>query len=137
MNNKYISKIIIGAMLLMNLFVFSPAYAVNCGNNDLTYDTQTGLCVPAGQKDLSVNDFIIKVINVLLSVAAAIAVLFIIIGGFMYVTSAGNAEQAEKGRTTLVNAVIGLIIIILAYVIVGVVNNIFGGNGLFSGLFGL
>jgi glucose uptake protein GlcU len=53
----------------------------------------------------------------------AVSVLFILIGGFQYVTSAGKEEQAKKGRQTLTYAVIGLAISILAYVIVYAVTN--------------
>ena len=45
------------------------------------------------------------------------------IGGFWYITSAGNEETAEKGRATAINAIIGIIIIILSYVIISVVSN--------------
>lgn len=70
----------------------------------------------------SVVEFIVTIIRFLLTVAMAIDVLFIIIGGYQYITSAGSEEKATKGRTTLVNAIIGLVIIILSYVIVSVVN---------------
>lgn len=60
----------------------------------------------------------------MLGIAFGIAVLFVIIGGFWYVTSAGNEETAEKGRNTVVNAVIGIVIIILSYVIVNVVSSL-------------
>jgi uncharacterized membrane protein len=48
-----------------------------------------------------------------------------VIGGFLYITSAGNEERAKKGRTTVINAIIGLVIIILAYVIANVVSSFF------------
>src|ERR1700722_767537 len=125
MKNKIASRIVLAVMLVIGFVNFSPAHAVNCGDSSLSPDSQTNLCLPASSNinsPSSVNTLLIDVINILLSVAALIAVLFIVIGGFMYITSAGNSEQAEKGRTTLVNAIIGLIIIILAYVIVSVVN---------------
>ena len=92
--------------------------------SNLVYDPATGLCVPQqpGQPQ-TVNDLILRIINIILMVAAVIAILFIVIGGFRYITSNGNEEQAGKGRSTLVNAIIGLIIIILAYTIVRVVVN--------------
>ncbi|MBU6447785.1 hypothetical protein KGQ24_03020 [Patescibacteria group bacterium] len=132
---KYFSGMTVALLLVLNLFAFSPAIAADCGTSGrLTPDLNTGLCVPSSTLTgpNTVNDLIIKIINVLLSVAAIIAVLFIIIGGFRYITSAGNEEQAEKGRGTLVNAIIGLVIIILAYVIVGIVNNTFAQRGLFG-----
>lgn len=74
------------------------------------------------------NDLIIKAINILLGVAALIAVLFLVIGGFRYITSAGNDEQAKKGRNTIINALIGLVVIILSYVIVQAVNRAVSTN---------
>lgn len=63
------------------------------------------------------------VIRILLMIGGAIAVLFVIIGGYQYLTSGGNDEDAEKGKKTLTNAIIGIIIITLAWVIVNVVVN--------------
>lgn len=63
------------------------------------------------------------IIRVLLPIAGIIAVLFIIIGGFQYITSGANQELAETGKKTLRNAIIGLIVIILSYVMVSVIFN--------------
>lgn len=59
-----------------------------------------------------------QVINTLLVWGAAITVLFIIIGGFRYVVSMGNQEGVEKARQTVLYAVLGLLIIFLAYLAV-------------------
>jgi hypothetical protein len=72
----------------------------------------------------SVNGLIKTVINWLLGVAFGVAVLFLIIGGFWYITSAGNEETAEKGKGTAINAIIGIVIIVLSYVIVNVVSSL-------------
>lgn len=68
-----------------------------------------------------VVQLIVGIIELLLMLAGAIAVLFVIIGGFWYMTSAGNAEQAEKGKTAVINAIIGIVVIILSYVIINVI----------------
>ena len=84
--------------------------------------------------ETSINQLISTIINWLLGIAFGIAVLFLIIGGFWYITSAGNEETAEKGKNTAINAIIGIIIIIMSYVIVNVVSNLLtsgntGGTG--------
>jgi hypothetical protein len=61
--------------------------------------------------------------NILLPIAGIIAVLFIVIGGYQYMFSAGNDEMAESGKKTLQNAIIGLVIIILSYLIISVIVN--------------
>lgn len=48
-------------------------------------------------------------------VVAIIAVLVIIYSGIQYVTAAGDAERAERAKKTMIGAIIGLIVIIVAY----------------------
>ncbi len=123
---KYILSISFAALSLLNVFVFSPVpvFATGiCGSqNRLVQDPRTQLCVDPAERR-NVADIITRIINYLLLFAALIAILFIVIGGYKYITSAGNAESAKSGKETVVNAVIGLAIIILSFVIVSVVNN--------------
>lgn len=72
----------------------------------------------------SLTGLILYVINIMLGLAGLIAVLFLIIGGFWFITSAGNEEAAEKGKSTVINAIIGIIIVILSYVIVSVLSSV-------------
>lgn len=90
---------------------------------------QNGLCVPQGgptggfANSKTLMGLLTEILKYLLYLAGAIAVLFIVIGGFQYITSAGNEEQAEKGKNTLVNAIIGLVVIIMSYAIIQVIAN--------------
>lgn len=72
------------------------------------------------------QDAIAWVINLLLLLAGSVAVIFIMVGGFRYLTSAGNEEAAEKGKKTLITSVIGLAAIVLAAAIVRVVASTLG-----------
>lgn len=89
-----------------------------------------GVCLPQKQCTPgsitcvdSLSDLLLLIIKDLLFFAGIVAVLFVIIGGFWYITAQGNEEQAEKGKNTLVNAIIGVIVVTMAYVIVSVVAN--------------
>lgn len=88
---------------------------------------------PGSGSGSSVTNVIVTVIKLLLGLAGAVAVLFVIIGGFQYVTSAGSPEGAKKGKTTLVNAIIGIIIIVLSYVIITVISNLVSSGGSVGG----
>src|SRR5438876_5244694 len=55
------------------------------------------------------QDTVIKVINILLYLAGILAVIFVIWGGYLYITSGGNEESAAKGRKALMYALIGLV----------------------------
>lgn len=68
-------------------------------------------------------------IKLALQIGFAIAVIFVIIGGYFYVTSAGNEEQATRGRKTIIYSLIGIVVMIMAYVIVSVVVNLISTGG--------
>ena len=72
------------------------------------------------------GDLIYEIISIALFVAGAVAVVFVILGGYQYMTSAGNEEAAEKGKQNVINAIIGIVIIIMSYVIITVVANLVG-----------
>jgi hypothetical protein len=64
--------------------------------------------------------FIVQVvffIQYILTFAAIIAFVMMIIGGFMYIISFGNEERAEIGKKTFIGAAIGMLIIIVSFAI--------------------
>lgn len=109
-------------VILAVLLVFAPflVTAQFSPSNNQALCNGTGL----NCQSTSVNGLIQTVIDWLLGIAFALAVLFLIIGGFWYITSAGNEETAEKGKSTAINAIIGIVIIILSYVIINVISNL-------------
>ncbi len=58
-----------------------------------------------------------NIIAVLLSVLGIIFVVLVVYAGFLYLTSAGEADRVKKAKALLTQAVIGLVIIIAAYAI--------------------
>jgi hypothetical protein len=65
------------------------------------------------------------IVNVLLFILGAIAVIMIIIGGVRYTTSNGDASAIKGAKDTILYSVIGLIVAILAYAIVNFVLGAF------------
>ena len=49
--------------------------------------------------------------------AGLIAVIIIIIGGFLYVTSVGEPAKTKRAKDTILYAVVGLFVVIFAFVI--------------------
>lgn len=79
----------------------------------------------------SINDvsgfiwhIVLNVLECVMLLAGYVSVGFILYGGFLFLLSQGSADAMVKARTTILNAVIGLIISLLA---VGVVNFIVTG----------
>lgn len=58
-----------------------------------------------------------EIIKIILSFLGIIFLILIIIGGYQWMTAGGNEEVIKKARTRIINAVIGLAIVLLAYAI--------------------
>jgi hypothetical protein len=69
------------------------------------------------------------VTNVMLFVVGAISVIMVIIGGFRYVISGGNSSNITTAKNTILYAVVGLIIAIMAYALVNFVIGSFVSGG--------
>jgi len=65
--------------------------------------------------ETKVNDIVNYLINVILYASGSIAVLMLVIGGVMYVSSLGDQERAEHAKKIIQYALIGLFTVILAY----------------------
>ena len=70
---------------------------------------------------------IITLINIFLFVAGVVAFVYAIWGGFQYITAGSDDAKATNGRKTIINAVIGIIIIGLAFVLVRFATNFTAG----------
>lgn len=73
-----------------------------------------------------------KVITNALTIVFIVAILmvlfFLIIGAFQWITSGGDKDKVGKARGTIVNALIGLAVLALAFVIITVVGQIVNIN---------
>lgn len=59
------------------------------------------------------------------TIFALIAVIAIVYGGVLYMTSGGDPGKVKQAKNTILYAIIGLIVSVLAFVIVAtVVNNV-------------
>jgi hypothetical protein len=72
------------------------------------------------------------VTNVMLFVVGAISVIMIVIGGLRYVISGGNSANVTAAKNTILYAIVGLIVSMLAYAIINFVITNFIGTS-FSG----
>lgn len=57
----------------------------------------------------------------LLTIAFIVALIFLVIGGFRYIVSQGNEEAIESAKHTITNAIIGVVVIALAWVVLNAI----------------
>ncbi|MEO5690742.1 MAG: pilin [Candidatus Saccharimonadales bacterium] len=81
-------------------------------------NSKSGTCATTGT---DFGGFIKNIVNILLYIIGAIAVLMIIIGGLRYVISGGDSSQTKGAKDTVLYAVIGLVIAVMSYAIVNFV----------------
>lgn len=93
--------------------------------NKTNFDEKIGeLFNPLNEDVTRPEAIIVRMINVLLLLVGSLAVLFIIFGGFMMITSAGNETRVQQGKKILISAVAGLILSLLSFSIVAIVQSI-------------
>ena len=87
-----------------------------CANNaqSETCQSQSSTTNPLTGK----NGTLYKVSAVLSTAAGITAIIVIIISGLRYMTSGGEAQKAASAKNTLIGAIIGLVIIVLAQTII-------------------
>ena len=113
------AKVLTAVMCLAMAFTVAspvslPVYA------DSRDEAQNGakLVDGGGGSNQNLPDIITTIINVMLFIAAALAVIMIIYGGIRYITAHGDEKQVKVAKDTIVYSVAGLIIAILAYALV-------------------
>lgn len=79
-------------------------------------------------KPLVLSDIVTKVVSVLGYIAGTLALIYLIWSGIMYITANGNPEQAKKAQTGIINSIIGIIVIVLAYGIFTAIVSFSGGT---------
>ncbi|RJQ33789.1 hypothetical protein C4566_02995 [Candidatus Parcubacteria bacterium] len=70
-------------------------------------------------------DIATYVVNALLGLLGTLFTVLIILGGFKWMTAQGNKDKVQEARQLIVNASIGLAIVLLSYTIVRVAINSF------------
>jgi hypothetical protein len=113
-------------------FVETPvAHAQTCNS-----DPSSGLAGGAGcaqGKDQQANLFgdggVFKTVtNVLLFIIGAISVIMLIIGGIRYVVSGGDSAAVTSAKNTILYAVVGIVVAILAFALVNFVITSFAAG---------
>ena len=83
---------------------------------------QTPISIPppssiSGSKFSTVPDIIRNGFNIVITIAGVVFVVLMLIGGIMYLASAGNDESTKKARQLLLDSVIGLVIVVTAWAV--------------------
>jgi len=109
-----------------------PIFQLNAANPALE-SAKKGLFEAAKNADLTdveeensadkIRDIIGKIVGYILAMLGVILLVNVIFAGYSWMLSGGNEEKVKKAKEKIVSSIIGLAIIMVAYVLV---NTIFG-----------
>lgn len=113
-----------GATATVFMFNTVPAMAQLISPTD-----QPGRLAEATGGQGSFRDLLLTFLNFFLGFLGIVAVIMVIYGGVLYVTAAGNQENIDKGKKIIMYAVIGIVIILLAFALVNTLLSGLGAGG--------
>lgn len=129
------------SLIIFSLGVLTPVYAVD--EHDLTegtFNVKDVLKLPDvdGKKQqptkyfndptqAPIESFVGTMIDYALAIMGSLAIILIIAGGFVFMTSRGDSSQIDKGKEIMKYAIMGLIVAFLSYIIVLFVQSLFTG----------
>ncbi len=101
---------------VIGLFLPSPAHAQVAGGCG---DVATIGCL---------EQIFSNVVKSMVSLAIVALFIMIIVGGYKFIFSGGDAKQVEGAKGTLTGAILGMVVIVSAYLILRLIGNISGAN---------
>ncbi len=116
---KTLSQAFIGLAIVMSASIIMSGIRIALvgGSGNIGDCVSSGGCVTP---DIMITNLIEWVIGI----AGIVSVAFVVYGGIMYVTSAGDTGKLKKAKDMIVYALIGLVIVALAQAITAFVSNL-------------
>jgi len=129
MKHLYSKEKVVYVLIILILFLALSGFLVEKKAAFAQLEELKNTAKIAFGEDVQADPIIIigKIIKVGLSLVGIILTVLMIAGGFMWMTSTGNAEKVDKAKKLMSAALIGLIIIVLAYSISSLVINKLSG----------
>jgi hypothetical protein len=102
-------------MSIIKTYLASASDAINNGAK--------AACADSCNQSTTVQTLFTNISSVLIFLVGSLSVIMIIIGGLRYVLSNGDAKAAAAAKDTILYAVIGVVVAIIAYAIVAFVTS--------------
>lgn len=76
--------------------------------------------------DLNANQILNNLVNVFIAVGGLIFFFMLLFGGIRFMTAGGDPKNSESARKTITNAIIGLLIVVSAFLVTTVLGELLG-----------
>lgn len=128
---KSLIKKVSGIMLLIPALVLGVSFAAPvanaaCDPNSMTLSSGADCAQGTDQPGTLFGNggdegLFKKVVSIMLFIVGAVAVIMLILGGIKYVTSGGAQDKVTSAKNTIMYAIIGIVVAVLAYAVVNFV----------------
>ena len=81
-----------------------------------------------GNGETAVEEYILGVLQVIIGLGGIFAACMIVYGAYVFILSGGDFENAAKGQKVITNAVIGLILAAITFMVINFVVDTIGGE---------
>jgi hypothetical protein len=118
---------IVSCAALLGILTMTPAYVGAAPADQIKGGVNAvgGNEVDVNGNPVTLSQRITTIVNIMLYILGAIAVIMIVIGGIRYTTSNGDSAGISGAKNTILYAIVGLVVAILAYAIVNFVLGAF------------
>ena len=118
-----IKKILLCLLLLQTLSSFTPTYAADTTqlpvyNPGVDKQIKEYLCTP----DISLFTCINQLYKFAIIVASVVGVFFIVIAGYLYMSSGGNDESVKSAKDILTSTIASLVILMAGFILLKAIN---------------
>lgn len=112
-----IAGIVAGSTVLAPVVAFAadPVRPGTTGGSGLDSELTRPTAIPSRWGDF--DSVIQSVFTIVITVAGIVFILLFLAGGVMYLASAGNEDAAKKATKLMMDAVIGLVLILIAWAV--------------------
>ena len=127
---KYLNRtiIIIITLIGLNATVFvAPAFALGA-SQQVACSTLNSINSSESCDSTGLSSVIASIVNLLSVIVGIVSVIMLIVGGIKFVTSGGDSNAVASAKSTVIYALVGLLIVALAQTIVHVVLNVSTGT---------
>lgn len=115
-------KLILAGLLVVPTIALATAPAASA-EGDFTLKGGVGSAQGEGVDKVAADpeSLVKQFVNIFLFAVGALSVIMLIWGGIRYTTSAGDSNKVQAAKNTVLYAIVGLVVAILAYAIVNMV----------------
>lgn len=122
--NKIFEKIIIAVIIFVSFF---PLLTFG---QSIVPENVSGVVIPdTGQGNpQTITQIVTNFMRWILGIFGMLAVIAFVIAGILYITSAGNQEQAQKAKRAMVYSIVGVVVGLMGVVVIKAVEGFISGR---------